>query len=278
MTSPGTTTQPPGTPGEGPYAQAYRRSLEDPAGFWGEAAAGVDWIRAPQRVLDDDTPPFYRWYPDGVLNTCYNALDRHVVGGRADQPALVYDSPVTSTVRTYSYADLLELVARFAGVLRALGVEEGDRVVIYMPMVPEAVVAMLACARIGAVHSVVFGGFAPAELAVRLDDAQPKVVVTASCGVEPTRVIPYKPLVDAAIDLARHSPERVVVLQRPEVTADLGERDVEWATVMRPEAVEPAPAVPVAATDPLYILYTSGTTGKPKAVLRYNGAHALPLR
>jgi propionyl-CoA synthetase len=278
MTSPGTTTQPPGTPGEGPYARAYRRSLEDPQGFWGEAASGIDWITAPRRVLDDDTPPFYRWFPDGVLNTCYNALDRHVVAGRADQPALIHDSPVTSTVRAYTYAELLELVARFAGALRALGVEQGDRVVIYMPMVPEAVVAMLACARIGAVHSVVFGGFAPAELAVRLDDAQPKVVVTASCGVEPTRVIPYKPLVDAAIDLARHTPHRVVVLQRPQVTADLGERDADWATVMKPDAVEPAPAVPVAATDPLYILYTSGTTGRPKGIVRDNGGHAVALR
>ena len=193
MTSAGTTTQSADTADEGPYARAYRRSMEDPQGFWGEAAQAVDWITPPPRVLDDDTPPFYRWFPGGVLNTCYNALDRHVVAGRADQPALIHDSPVTSTVRTYTYAQLLELVARFAGVLRALGVEQGDRVVIYMPMVPEAVVAMLACARLGAVHSVVFGGFAPAELAVRLDDAQPTVVVTASCGIEPTRVIPTSP-------------------------------------------------------------------------------------
>src|SRR4051794_23246087 len=278
MTSPGTTSQSAGTPGEGAYARAYRRSMEDPQGFWGEAARAVDWITPPRRVLDDDTPPFYRWFPDGVLNTCYNALDRHVVAGRADQPALIHDSPVTSTVRTYTYAELLELVARFAGVLRALGVEQGDRVVISLPMVPEAVVAMLACARLGAVHSVVFGGFAPAELAVRLDDAQPKVVVTASCGIEPTRGIPYKPLVDTAIELARHTPERVVVLQRPQVTAELGERDVNWATVMRPDAVDPAAAVPVAATDPLYILYTSGTTGRPKGIVRDNGGHAVALR
>ncbi len=180
MTSPGTRTQPAGAPAPGGYEQAHRRSLEDPAGFWGDAAGAIDWVTAPRRVLDDDTPPFYRWFPDGVLNTCYNALDRHVIGGRADALALVYDSPVTGSGRSYSYAELLELVARFAGVLRALGVEQGDRVVIYMPMVPEAVVAMLACARIGAVHSVVFGGFAPAELAVRIDDARPKVVVTAS--------------------------------------------------------------------------------------------------
>jgi propionyl-CoA synthetase len=261
----------------GAYSRAYRRSLEDQADFWGDAAGGVDWITAPQRILDDDTPPFYRWFSGGVLNTCYNALDRHVVAGRADQPALVHDSPVTGTVRSYTYAELLELVARFAGVLRALGVERGDRVVIYMPMVPEAVVAMLACARIGAVHSVVFGGFAPAELAVRIDDAQPKVVVTASCGIEPTRVVPYKPMVDAAVELAGHKPERCVVLQRPQVVAELGEHDLDWATAMRPDAVEPAAAVPVQATDPLYILYTSGTTGRPKGVVRDNGGHAVAL-
>jgi propionyl-CoA synthetase len=273
------TTHAPGTTAgtAGPYTTAYRRSLEDPDGFWGEVAGGVDWISPPERVLDDDTPPFYRWFTGGVINTCYNALDRHVVGGRADQRALVYDSPVTGTVRSYTYAQLLELVARFAGVLRALDVEQGDRVVIYMPMVPEAVVAMLACARIGAVHSVVFGGFAPHELAVRIDDARPKVVVTASCGVEPSRVVPYKPLVDEAIALASHAPDRVVVLQRPQATAELGERDVDWATAMKPDAVEPAAAVPVPATDPLYILYTSGTTGRPKGVVRDNGGHAVAL-
>jgi propionyl-CoA synthetase len=262
----------------GAYLEAYRRSLRDPDGFWGEAAAGIDWITQPQRVLDDDTPPFYRWFAGGVLNTCFNALDRHVIDGRADQPALIYDSPVTGTVRTYTYAELLDLVARFAGVLRSLGVEQGDRVVLYMPMVPEAVIAMLASARIGAVHSVVFGGFAPAELAVRIDDARPKVLVTASCGIEPARVIPYKPMVDAALDLAAHTPERVVVLQRPQATAEMGPRDVDWATVMRPDAVEPAAAVPVAATDPLYILYTSGTTGRPKGIVRDNGGHAVALR
>jgi propionyl-CoA synthetase len=266
-----------GVTATGAYAAAYRRSLEDPDGFWGEAAAGVDWITPPTVVLDADTPPFYRWYPDGVLNTCYNALDRHVVAGRADQRALIYDSPVTGTVRTYTYAELLELVARFAGALRDLGVGPGDRVVIYMPMVPEAVVAMLACARIGAIHSVVFGGFAPRELAVRIDDARPAVVVTASCGIEPTRVVPYKPLVDEAIRLAEHAPETVVVLQRPQVRAELGERDVDWDAVMAPGSVEPAAAVRVAATDPLYILYTSGTTGRPKGVVRDNGGHAVAL-
>jgi propionyl-CoA synthetase len=261
----------------GAYATAYRRSLEDPDGFWAEAAAGVDWIRRPQQVLDSGRPPFYRWFPDGVLNTCYNALDRHVVAGRADQPALVYDSPVTGTQRTYTYAELVELVARLAGLLRALGVAQGDRVVVYMPMVPEAVVTMLACARIGAVHSVVFGGFAPAELAARIDDARPRVVVSASCGIEPTRVVEYKPMLDAALERSEHRPEHVVVLQRPQAMAALGERDLDWATLMRPGAVEPAECVPLAATDPLYVLYTSGTTGRPKGIVRDNGGHAVAL-
>lgn len=261
----------------GAYEQAYRRSLQDPEGFWGEAAAGVDWIRRPTRVLDDDNPPFYRWFSDGVLNTCYNALDRHVVNGRGDQPALVHDSPVTGTKRVLTYAELLELVARFAGVLRDLGVVAGDRVVIYMPMVPEAVVAMLACARIGAVHSVVFGGFAPSELAARIDDARPRVVVSASCGIEPSRVVEYKPMLDAAIERSGHKPERVVVLQRPQAEAAMGERDLDWAELMRPGVVEPAECVPVAATDPLYVLYTSGTTGRPKGIVRDNGGHAVAL-
>ncbi|MFC5998440.1 propionyl-CoA synthetase [Quadrisphaera sp. GCM10027208] len=261
----------------GAYEQAYRRSLQDPEGFWGEAAAGVDWIRRPTRVLDDGNPPFYRWFSDGVLNTCYNALDRHVVNGRGDQPALVHDSPVTGTKRVLTYAELLELVARFAGVLRDLGVVAGDRVVIYMPMVPEAVVAMLACARIGAVHSVVFGGFAPSELAARIDDARPRVVVSASCGIEPSRVVEYKPMLDAAIERSGHKPERVVVLQRPQAEAAMGERDLDWAELMRPGVVEPAECVPVAATDPLYVLYTSGTTGRPKGIVRDNGGHAVAL-
>jgi propionyl-CoA synthetase len=265
------------TQGNGAYADAYRRSIEDPNGFWGEAAKAIDWINQPQQVLDDANPPFYRWFTGGVLNTCYNALDRHVVSGRGDQPALVYDSPVTGTQRTYTYAELLDQVARFAGVLRGLGVVKGDRVVIYLPMVPEAAVAMLACARIGAVHSVVFGGFAPHELAIRIDDAKPKVVVSASCGIEPTRTIAYKPMLDHAIELAEHKPERTVILQRPQVEAELGERDLDWATLMRPGAVAPAEAVAVEATDPLYILYTSGTTGKPKGVVRDNGGHAVAL-
>ncbi len=261
----------------GAYADAYERSLADPRGFWGDAAAAIDWVRAPVEVLDDARPPFYRWFTGGLLNTCFNALDRHVIGGRADQAALIYDSPVTGSKRTLTYAQLLEQVARFGGVLRDLGVGKGDRVVVYMPMVPEAVVAMLACARIGAVHSVVFGGFAPHELAIRIDDARPKVVVSASCGIEGSRVIAYKPMLDEAIRQAGHKPDSCVILQRPQLEASMGERDLDWASVMRPDAVPPAECVPVAATDPLYILYTSGTTGKPKGIVRDNGGHAVAL-
>jgi propionyl-CoA synthetase len=261
----------------GAWARAHERSLADPNGFWGDAANGIDWISRPKQVLDDSNPPFYRWFTGGVLNTCYNAVDRHVIAGRADQAALIYDSPVTGATRTYSYAKLLDQVSRFAGVLRALGVEKGDRVVVYLPMVPEAVIAMLGCARIGAVHSVVFGGFAPAELAARIDDARPKVVVTASCGIEPTRIVEYKPMLDAAIDRATHTPDACVVLQRPQAVAAMGERDVDWATAMRDGAVPRAECVPVAATDPLYVLYTSGTTGKPKGIVRDTGGHAVAL-
>ncbi len=265
------------TRGTGAYDEAHRRSLADPEGFWGEAAEGISWVTRPPRVLDDDRPPFYRWFTGGRLNTCFNALDRHVAAGRGEQAAIVHDSPVTGTQRTLTYAELLDQVARFAGVLRSLGVEAGDRVVVYMPMVPEAVVAMLACARLGAVHSVVFGGFAPNELAARLDDARPKVVVSASCGIEPTRVVEYKPMLDAAIERAQHKPDRVVVLQRPQAQASMGERDLDWDEVMRPGTVEPAECVPVDATDPLYVLHTSGTTGKPKGIVRDNGGHAVAL-
>src|SRR5215212_824183 len=261
----------------GAWRAAHDRSLVDPEGWWGDAASAIDWITPPRRVLDDSNPPFYRWFPDGRLNTCFNALDRHVIAGRADQPALIHDSPVTGTTTTYTYAELLDLVARFAGVLRGLGVGKGDRVVLYLPMVPEAAIAMLACARIGAVHSVVFGGFAPAELAARIDDARPTVVVSASCGIEPTRVVEYKPMLDAALERAEHQPSACVILQRAQALAAMGERDIDWATAMRHGAVPPAECVPVAATDPLYVLYTSGTTGRPKGIVRDNGGHAVAL-
>ncbi|GAA2860533.1 propionyl-CoA synthetase [Streptosporangium fragile] len=256
------------------YADAFTRSITDPEGFWARAAEAVTWTREPRQVLDAGAPPFYRWFPGGELNTCYNALDRHVEAGHGDRPALVYDSPVTGTGRSYTYAELRDEVAAFAGVLRSLGVEQGDRVVIYLPMVPEAVIAMLACARLGAVHSVVFGGFAPKELAARIDDAQPKLVVSASCGIEPSRVVPYKPMLDAALELAGHRPAHCVILQREQARAELVPgRDVDWASAR----AEPAECVPVKATDPLYILYTSGTTGRPKGIVRDNGGHAVAL-
>ncbi len=261
----------------GRYAEEFHRSLADPEGFWGAAAKDIDWYRAPTSALDASNPPFYRWFPDGVLNTCFNAVDRHVRDGRGEQAALIYDSPVTGTKRTFTYRELRDEVARFAGLLRGLGVEKGDRVVIYMPMIPEAAIAMLACARIGAVHSVVFGGFAAAELAKRIDDARPKVVVSASCGIEVSRVVAYKPMLDGAIDLATHKPEHCVILQRPAATAALAPgRDLDWAEAVA--GAEPADCVPVAATDPLYILYTSGTTAGPKGVVRDNGGHAVALR
>ena len=267
--------------GNGDYRAAYRQSLEDPEEFWGRAAEAIDWVTPPPRVLDDDRPPFYRWFTGGTLNTCFNALDRHVAAGRGDQPAVHYVSPVTDTHQTITYAALLDRVATFAGALASLGVGKGDRVVIYMPMVPEAVVAMLACARLGAVHSVVFGGFAPAELAARVEDAKPVVIVAASCGVEPTRVVEYKPLLDAALDRSSHKPESVIVLQREQARAAVGERDTDWEELDWDELVsdaEPADCVEVGATDPLYILYTSGTTGRPKGIVRDNGGHAVALR
>ncbi|MCW2690895.1 MAG: acyl-CoA synthetase/AMP-acid ligase [Mycobacterium sp.] len=260
----------------GGYRELFDASIRDPSAFWAEAARAVSWTREPQRILDDTNPPFYRWFPDGELNTCANALDRHVAGGRAEQPALIYDSPVTGAQRAYTYRELLDETARFAGVLRGLGVDKGDRVVIYMPMVPEAVIAMLACARLGAVHSVVFGGFAAHELAARIDDARPSVVVSASCGVEPARIVHYKPMLDAALDRANHPPPATVILQRPQAPCGLTEgRDFDWHTLMvGAQSVDP---VPVAATDPLYVLYTSGTTGKPKGIVRDNGGHAVAL-
>ncbi|GGL45760.1 propionyl-CoA synthetase [Phycicoccus endophyticus] len=265
----------------GAYAAAYEQSIADPNAFWGAAASAVEWSTPPTQVLDDSNPPFYRWFRGGHLNTCFNALDRHVRDGRGDQAALIYDSPVTGTAQTFTYAELLERVARFAGALAGLGVEKGDRVVIYMPMVPEAVVAMLACARLGAIHSVVFGGFAPAELAARIEDARPKVVVSASCGIEPSRVVEYKPMLDGALDRSSHKPEAVVVLQRPQARAAVGERDTAWEEMTWEEVdadAEPADCVDVEATDPLYVLYTSGTTGRPKGIVRDNGGHAVALR
>ncbi|UPK76558.1 propionyl-CoA synthetase [Nocardioidaceae bacterium SCSIO 66511] len=262
----------------GAYEETYARSIDDPAGFWRDAAGLVDWIRRPKQILDDSRPPFYRWYPDATLNTCYNALDRHVVAGRADQLALIHDSPVTGDVRTLTYAEMVEQVAAFAGALRTLGVDKGDRVLIYLPMVPEAAIAMLACARIGAVHAVVFGGFAPSELAVRIDDTRPTVIVSASCGIEPSRVIEYKPMLDEAIELAAHEPESCVILQREQAVADLIDgRDIDFDTAMKIGRADPAGCVAVAATDPLYILHTSGTTGRPKGIVRDNGGHAVAL-
>jgi len=261
----------------GTYLDAWQRSISDPAGFWREAAQGIDWHRQPAVILDDPTGPFHSWFPDGELNTCYNTLDRHVDRGRADQTALIYDSPVTGTQASFTYRELRDRVALFAGVLRGLGVEKGDRVVVYMPMVPEAVIAMLACARLGAPHSVVFGGFAPHELAMRIEDARPKVVVSASCGIEGTRVIEYKPLLDAAIEESEHKPGSCVVLQRPQAHATLVPgRDVDWDAAVASSA--PVACVPVASTDPLYILYTSGTTGRPRGVVRDNGGHAVALQ
>ncbi|NMI00378.1 acetate--CoA ligase [Pseudonocardia acidicola] len=260
----------------GDYQDIFRASVDDPEAFWLGAAETIDWHVKPTRALDDANPPFYRWFPDGELNVAYNALDRHVDAGRGDQAALIYDSPVTGTKRTHTYTQLRDEVARFAGVLAGLGVGKGDRVVIYMPMVPEAAIAMLATARIGAVHSVVFGGFAPKELAVRIDDAAPKVIVSASCGIEGKRVIEYKPLLDRAIEMAANKPAKQVILQRPQAEATMGENDIDWAEAM--SEATPAEPVPVKATDPLYILYTSGTTGKPKGVVRDSGGYAVALR
>ena len=260
----------------GALARAWRRSLDDPEGFWGEAAEAIDWTRRFDRVLDDSRAPFHRWFPGGETNTCHNALDRHVAAGHGTRTALVHDSPVTGRVETFSYADLLDRVARAAGALARLGVGRGDRVLVYMPMIPEAVVTMLACARLGAIHSVVFGGFASSELASRIDDAKPKLVVSASCGLEPGRVVAYEPLLDGALARARHAPEHSVVVQRPELRAELaGPRALDWEDFL--DGAAPAECVPVAATDPLYVLYTSGTTGAPKGVVRDTGGHLVAL-
>jgi propionyl-CoA synthetase len=259
------------------YEAAYADSLNDPEGFWGKAAEQIDWIQRWDTVLVDTNAPFYRWFTGGVLNTCHNAVDRHVDAGRGDQPAIIHDSPVTGgTVRTITYAELRDQVAKVAGALRNLGVEKGDRVIIYMPMVAEAVIAMLASARLGAVHSVVFGGFASNELAVRIDDCQPKVIVSATCGIEGARVIDYQPLLNGAIDLAKHKPGACLILAREQVAAaPVAGRDHDWAETVA--AAEPADCVPVGALDPLYILYTSGTTGQPKGVVRDNGGHCVAM-
>jgi len=259
------------------YEEAHRRSLEDPESFWAEAAEDIHWIRKWDTVLDASNPPFYRWFVGAEVNTCYNAVDRHVAAGRGSQAAIIYDSPATGgTIETITYAELQDRVARFAGALAGLGVAKGDRVILYMPMVPETAVAMLACARLGAVHSVVFGGFAAAELATRIDDAKPKVIVSASCGIEPSGVIEYKPLLDGAVALAAHKPDHCVILQRPQAEAGMGPRDVDWRDVV--SGAQPHGCVTVAATDPLYILYTSGTTGVPKGIVRDNGGHLVALK
>lgn len=259
------------------YQTEYRRWREDPEGFWANIAESIHWYRKWDQVLDSSRAPFYKWFTGGMVNTCYNVLDAHVKNGRADQPALIYDSPVTNTIKSYTYRELLDQVALFAGALRQHGVEKGDRVIIYMPMVPETMIAMLACARIGAIHSVVFGGFAADELATRINDASPKLIVSASCGIEVNRVIPYKPMLDKAIATATQKPDRCIILQRPQVEAPMvADRDIDWTAALA--QAEPVDCVPVTATDPLYILYTSGTTGIPKGVVRDNGGHLVALK
>ncbi len=259
------------------YEIAYKRALEDPNGFWGELAEDCHWYKKWDKVLDDSNKPFYRWFTGGELNSCYNALDFHIDQGRGEQVALIYDSPVTNTIRKFTFNEFRDFVARFAGVLASKGVQKGDRVIIYMPMIPEAVVAMLACARLGAIHSVVFGGFAANELAVRINDAKPKVIVSASCGIEVQRIVPYKPLLDEAIAMADAKPELCIIKQRPMEKAEMiSGRDLDWDELIA--GATPHDCVPVAATDPLYILYTSGTTGIPKGVVRDNGGNVVALK
>jgi propionyl-CoA synthetase len=259
------------------YQEVYEQSINQPDVFWGEAAEAIRWTKKWDQVLDGGNKPFYRWFAGGELNTCYNALDVHVESGRKDQAAVIYDSPVTDTVKKITYGELLDAVSKFAGVLTGLGVKKGDTVIVYMPMIPEALMAMLACARIGAVHSVVFGGFAPNELAIRIDDAKPKIIISASCGIEGKKVLAYKPLLDEAINIAAHKPEKCVIYQRPQVKAELQTgRDLDWGELLKD--ARSVACAPVAATDPLYILYTSGTTGKPKGVMRDNGGHAVALK
>jgi propionyl-CoA synthetase len=258
------------------YTTEFQHSIDHPDTFWAEQARRIPWFTPPSTILEYDEQQHARWFVDGELNICHAALDHHVEQGRGEQPAIYWDSPVTHSKRTLTYREMRDQVATFAGALKGLGVEKGDRVVIYMPMVPEALMAMLACARLGAVHSVVFGGFAPHELSVRIDDAKPKAIIAASCGIEVERVIPYKPILDEAIALSEHQPDACVILQREQQTAVLGERDHDWAALMA--TAVPAECVPVKGSDPLYVLYTSGTTGKPKGVVRDHGRHAVALR
>ena len=260
-----------------PYIEAYEQSINDPDAFWGSIAEDCHWYKKWDKVLDDSNVPFYRWFVGGECNTCFNAIDYHIENGRGDQLAIIYDSPVTDTIKKYTYNELRDEVSKFAGVLRAQGVEKGDRVLVYLPMIPQAAFAMLACARIGAVHSVVFGGFAAKELAKRINDAKPKVIVSASCGIEGKKVIPYKPLLDGAIEMSDSKPKKCIVFQRPQESASMIDgRDIDWEDAMKDAT--PADCVPVKATDPLYILYTSGTTGVPKGVVRDNGGHMVALK
>lgn len=258
------------------YRQIYEAWRSDSEAFWLKEAEDIDWIRAPSRALDDSAAPLYRWFTDGQCNTCWNAVDRHVEQGHGDRIAIIYDSPLTGSKRKITYATLRVQVASLGGALKARGVEKGDRVIIYMPMIPEALVAMLACARIGAVHSVVFGGFAAPELALRINDAKPKAILAASCGIEPGRLVPYKPLIDEAIGISSHKPSFTFIYQRQQLKAELDPvRDVDWDAAQ--ENVTPCDCVPVGGADPLYILYTSGTTGQPKGVVRHNGGHLVAL-
>ncbi|MFH0788038.1 MAG: propionyl-CoA synthetase [Pseudomonadota bacterium] len=259
------------------YQEAFQESIENPESFWGKAAEEIVWEKKWDKVLDNSNSPFTKWFPGGRLNTCFNAVDHHVNQGRGDQVAVIYDSPVTKTIQKFTFSELKDRVGRIAGFLKGLGVEKGDTVLIYMPMIPESLMSMLACARLGAIHSVVFGGFAPKELAVRIDDAKPKVILSASCGIEVQRIIPYKPFLDEAIEIAAHKPDRCVLVQRPQAKAELkAGRDLDWVDLEA--SAQPADCVTVEATDPLYILYTSGTTGKPKGIVRDNGGHAVALK